>query len=342
MRGANGMADNSNSYYKILGVDKKATQADIKKAFRAAALKHHPDKNPGNKEAEATFKLVNEANQVIGNPEKRKKYDEFGEQWQHYEQNGEQGGKQNGKQSARQSRQNRQQRTNASTQYSGSDPRDSFGSAEFSNGGQSDFSDLFEQFFAGRTQGNGNRNDNNQRTQYNAPNAADAKGGDYETELRITLEEAYAGTHRIIQLDNEKLRVTTKPGAYNDQVLRIQHKGAEGASAGHRGDLFVRVNVQDHTQFTRIGDDLHITQSTSVYAAVLGGTVIVQTLSGKVQISIAAGTQYGKTIRLKDKGMPVYAAPERHGALYVLLHVHIPEDLTDEQRALFQQLQATL
>jgi curved DNA-binding protein len=179
-------------YYKILGVDKKASQDEIKKAYRVLAVKHHPDKNPDNKAAEEQFKLANEANEVLGNPEKRKKYDELGENWQQYEKQGnQQGGNPFG--------------DNQGGQYRyQSNENDDFG-------GQSDFSDFFEQFFSGGARNGDGRTQNR-------------KGGDYETEMEITLEEAYQGTSRTIQVDGEKLRITTKPGSYNDQQLRIKKK----------------------------------------------------------------------------------------------------------------------
>jgi curved DNA-binding protein len=298
-------------YYKILGIDKKASKEEIKKAFRSLAVKHHPDKNPGNKEAEEKFKLVNEANEVLSNPEKRKKYDELGENWQQHEQD---------------AGQNRGNPFGNQNYYEGD-----------VNGGQSDFSDFFEQFFAGRpgdgkTQGrNGNFN-----------TASNFKGGDYETEMEITLEEAYQGTNRVIQLENEKLRVTTKPGAYNDQLLRIKGKGANGSSATHRGDLFVRIRIKQHPQFIRKGDDLYNTYTVDLYTAVLGGEIIVNTLSGQVKIKITEGTQNGKTIRLKGKGMPVYESVNKYGDLYIELRVQIPDKLTDKQKEIFEQLKSTV
>jgi len=288
-------------YYKVLGVDKKASPADIKKAYRVLAVKHHPDKNQGNKEAEEKFKLANEANEVLSNPEKRKKYDELGDNWQQYE------------------RGNNQAKGNpfsrAGTQYEGGE---SFGS---------DFSDFFEQFFGGQSTRGKSQN---------------RKGHDYETEMEISLEEAFQGTHRIIQLENEKLRITTKPGAYTDQLLRIKSKGAQGSSEQHRGDLFVRITVKQHPQFIRKGNDLYNTFNIDLYTAVLGGDIIVNTLSGQVKVKIESGTQNGKTVRLKGKGMPLYENPNAFGDLYVQLKVQIPEKLTDKQRELFEQLNSTV
>jgi curved DNA-binding protein len=288
-------------YYKILGIDKKATQDDIKKAYRALAVKHHPDKNAGNKEAEEKFKLINEANSVLSDLEKRKKYDELGENWQQYGQAPNQkGGNPFGGQ-----------------QY--------YGNEGF--GGATDFSDLFEQFFSGKTRSGAGRPQNR-------------RGGDYETEMEITLEEAYQGTSRIIQVEHEKLRITTKPGAYTDQQLRIKSKGAKGSTEENRGDLFVRVRVKLHPQFIRKENDLYSTQTIDLYTAVLGGEMIVNTLSGQVKIQIAAGTQNGKSIRLKGKGMPVYEKSTLFGDLYIQLQVQIPDKLTEKQQQLFEELKS--
>jgi len=288
-------------YYKVLGVDKKASPADIKKAYRILAIKHHPDKNQGNKEAEEKFKLANEANEVLSNPEKRKKYDELGDNWQQYEQRNNQSG---GNPFDRQR-----------NQYDGGEP---FGSP-------SDFSDFFEQFFG---------------SQFGRGKSQDRKGHDYETEMEISLEEAFHGTHRIIQLENEKLRITTKPGAYTDQLLRIKGKGALGSSEQHRGDLFVRIKVKQHSQFIRKGDDLYNTFNIDLYTAVLGGEIIVNTLSGQVKVKIESGAQNGKTVRLKSKGMPSYENPGTYGDLYIQLQVQIPDKLTDKQKELFEQIKS--
>ena len=292
-------------YYKILGIDKKATQDEIKKAYRVLAVKLHPDKNPNNKAAEEQFKKINEANTVLSNPEKRKKYDEFGENWQQSEQAANQGG---------------------GNPFGGASGQQYYGGNE-SYEGQSDFSDIFEQFFSGKTRGTG-------KTQ-------SRKGGDYETEMEISLEEAYNGTSRIIEVDNEKLRITTKQGAYTDQLLRIKSKGAKGSGEANRGDLFVRIRVKPSPTFVRKGDDLYHTQIIDLYTAVLGGEIVANTLSGQVKLKIMEGTQNGKTVRLKGKGMPVYDKLDVFGDFYIQLQVKIPETLSKEQKSLFEQLKAT-
>jgi curved DNA-binding protein len=286
-------------YYKILEIDKKATPAEVKKAYRTLAKKNHPDKNLGDKKAEERFKLVNEANEVLGNPEKRKQYDELGENWQQNQQT-----------------QNQQRQSNQQGRQS---------NQGFGGGNPDGFSDFFEQFFS--QQRGGNQQQNQAR-----------KGVDYETEMEISLEEAFSGTSRIIQLENEKLRVTTKPGAYTDQQLKIKSKGAQGSSAANRGDLFVRIRVANHPKFVRKGDDLHQIININLYDAILGNDIIIETISGKLKIKIIAGTQNGKTIRLKGKGMPVYEKPLTFGDFYVLIHVQIPTKLSQKQMELFEEL----
>ena len=285
-------------YYKILEIDKKATPAEVKKAYRTLAKKNHPDKNLGDKKAEERFKLVNEANEVLGDPEKRKQYDELGENWQ------------------------QKQQQNQNQQYQRSNPNQGFG-----GNNQGDFSDFFEQFFS--QQRGGNQQQNQSR-----------KGGDYVTEVEISLQEAYTGTSRIIQLEDEKIRVTTKPGAYRDQQLRIKNKGAKGSSGANRGDLFVRIKVLENSKYVRKNNDLYQTININIYDAVLGNDTIVETFSGKLKIKIEAGTQNGKSIRLKGKGMPVYEKLDTFGDLYILIQINIPEKLNEKQKELFKELKS--
>lgn len=296
-------------YYKTLGVAKTATQEEIKKAYRKLAVKYHPDKNPDNKDAEAKFKEANEAYDVLGDAEKRKKYDELGMNWKQYENMGRQGGNPFGG-------------GGGQYQYSG----------DFGDGG--DFSDFFAQFFGGGAPFGGGGNKRGR-------GAGGYRGNDLQTEFEISLEEAYHGTTRIIQLENEKLRVSTKPGAYDGQQLRIKGKGGKGSSAANSGDLFVNIRVRPHHRFNRDGDDLRSMHDVDLYTAVLGGETIAETLTGQVKVQIAPGTQNNKTIRIKGKGMPVYGKENVYGDLYIQLKVMIPQSLTPEQKKLFEQLRDT-
>ena len=297
-------------YYKVLGVDKKAAQAEIKKAYRALAVKYHPDKNPGNKESEEKFKTINEANEVLSDPEKRKKYDELGENWAQHEQY--------------KNRQGGNPFDGSGDPFARGNTNDAFG------GSNGDFSDFFEQFFSSRT---GKAKGQNRSSAF--------RGEDYQTEMEITLEEAYKGTSRIVQLENEKLRITTKPGSYNEQLLNIKGKGSKGSSNEYNGNLMVTIKVKPDSLFVRKGDNLYFNQKIDLYTAVLGGEVLVDTMSGQVKIKILAGSQNGKSIRLKGKGMPVYGKPNDFGDLYIQLEITIPTELTDKQKELFETLKAT-
>ncbi|MBA3899511.1 MAG: J domain-containing protein [Bacteroidetes bacterium] len=308
-------------YYKILGVGKKATQGEIKKAYRKLAIKFHPDKNPDNKEIEEKFKLINEANEVLGDPKKRKKYDELGQNWNRYQQT-------EGQQAYDPYSQGFGRQGGGGYSYEG-DIDDLFGK---SAGGAAGFSDFFESFF-----GSGGRQG---RSSQQGGQSAQFKGRDYETEMAISLEEAFYGTSRIIQLNGQKLRISTKPGAYNGQLLKIKGKGGKGSSPQYHGDLFVRVKVLPHPHFTPKGNNLYATQQIDLYTAVLGGEIIAETLSGKIKVKIPEGTQNGKTIRIKGKGMPIYQEEGTFGDLYLMLNVHIPEHLTPRETELFETLKS--
>lgn len=301
-------------YYKILGVDRKATPDEIKKAYRKLALKYHPDKNPGNKEAENQFKLINEANEVLGDPEKRKKYDQLGENWNRF-------GNAQGYSKGNPFDDGVHGQGGQTFYYEG-DINDIFGQG----GGASGFSDFFEAFFGKGTGGFGSRNNNVY------------KGQDFETEMEISLLDAYSGTSRIMQLGDEKLRITTKPGAYNDQLLRIKGKGGKSRNNATNGDLFVKIKVKPHTSFERLGNDLKTTHTIDMFTALLGGETFINTLDGRIKIKIPSCAQNGQTLRLKGKGMPLYDNNNLYGDLLVQLNIKMPENLTTKQRELLEQM----
>jgi curved DNA-binding protein len=307
-------------YYKILGVDKNASQNEIKKAFRRLAIKFHPDKNPGNKEAENKFKSVNEANEVLGDPVKRKKYDELGKNWNKFN---DAGNFSRGNQSfyGRQRNKNEWEFDNDRNFF------DIFSTKQ----GDLGFSDFFETFF---------RN-SDPSVNYKGAKKTQQRGEDYEIIIELTLEEAYRGTSRIIQLENEKIRISIKPGVNDGQLLRIRGKGKPGANYSDYGDLIVRISIRPHSIFKRNGDDILLSHTLDLFTALLGGETIVNTVDGKIKVKIQEGTQNGKNIRIKGKGMPAYEQKNKYGDLIVHLNIKIPEKLTTKQRDLLEQIRGS-
>lgn len=303
-------------YYEVLGVSKKATKEEIKKAFRKLAVKYHPDKSQGDKAAEEKFKEINEAYEVLGDEEKRKKYDQLGENWRSYQQSGAQGG-------FDWSQFQQQGGAGRSYHYEG-------GSGGF---GEEGFSDFFSSIFGDMGGGSG-------RFRQQRRSAA-FQGQDYQTDINITLEEAFNGTNRIIELGDQKIRLNLKPGIRDGQVLRMPGKGGAGSNGGASGDLYATIYVRKHPVYERQDDNLRQTVQADLFTAVLGGDTEVNTLSGRVRMKIKPGTQSGTVLRIKGKGMPVYNKSGQFGDMLVEIKVHIPEQLTDEQKQLFEQLRTS-
>lgn len=310
-------------YYKILGVDKKASQEEIKKAYRKLAVKYHPDKNPDDKAAEDKFKEIGEAHEVLGNPEKRKQYDELGSNWKQYQKEGY------GSFGGRSRQQTGGSPFGGGFEFQG-DP------SEFFGGGSSGFSDFFEAFFGGAGRASGQSSAGDFRRGYDF----DVPGSDVTGEVPISLQEAYKGTERVIGLGDEKIKVKIKPGAYDGLKLRIKGKGQKGPS-GKAGDLFLTVKLQPNSVYKRNGDDLYMQVPVDMFTAMLGGKQEIITLDGKLKITIPEGTQNGKQLRLREKGMPVYGKSGK-GDLYIKLNVKLPENLNEEQKDLLKQLQASM
>lgn len=292
-------------YYKILGVDKKASKEEIKKAYRKLARKYHPDVNPGNKEAEAKFKELNEANEVLSNDENRKKYDTLGANWKSYQQAGGQG-------DFDWSQYAQQQQGGRYSTYE----------QEFDAG---DFSDFFSNIFGGM---GGGRSGFSQRAAY--------KGQDYNAELTLSFRKAYSGIVKTISVNGENLRITLPAGVADGQTIRLKGKGGKGRG-GENGDLYITLKIEPDPVYTRKGNDLYMEAPISVYRAMLGGDEQIETISGRFKLKIQPETQSGTMLRLKGKGFPVYKE-NRAGDLYVKLIVKIPQNLSAKEKDLVKQL----
>jgi curved DNA-binding protein len=294
-------------YYQILGVTKTATDKDIKAAYRKLARKYHPDLNPDNEDAHKKFQQLNEANEVLSDAEKRKKYDQYGENWQHGEQY----------------EQARQQQSHQQRSYGGGGQAFDFEGFGGGGGGE-DFSDFFQSMFGGAGGG--------QRRQ------AKYRGQDFNAELRLSLKDA-AETHKqTLTVNGKNIRITIPAGVENGQTIKIAGHGGPGANGGPAGDLFIKFLVADDPRFKRKGADLYNNIKLDLYTAVLGGEVTAETLTGKVKVKVAPETQNGTKVKLKGKGLPVYKKEDQFGDLYITYELQVPTNLTDKQKQLFEEL----
>jgi curved DNA-binding protein len=300
-------------YYKILGVGKTATAKEIKKAYRQLAIKYHPDKTKGDKVAEEKFKDINEANKVLSDSEKRKKYDQIGADWKHHEDVGAQSEGFDWSKYA----------NNRGGQTQQMSPEDF--DTMFTGDGAGDFFDLLF----------GRLNNQKQRKR----NVV-FKGEDLEAETNLTLEEVYQGTTRLIQRNGQKIRVTIKPGAKEQQVLRVAGKGGAGVNGGTSGDLFLTIKIAAHPEFQREGNDLQRDFPVELYTAVLGGKAKVKTLSGMVNVNIPKETSNGTVLRLRGLGMPVYGKKNEFGNLFVKIIIRMPNHLSEQEIDYFGKLAA--
>jgi curved DNA-binding protein len=301
-------------YYQTLGVPKTADEKQIKSAYRKLARKFHPDLNPDDKAAEQRFKEINEAYEVLGDPSKRAKYDQFGHEWRRHQQ---QGGGQGGFD------------WSAWTVNPDSGTRYTYtttGDVEEMFGGSA-FSEFFEALF-GRGGPGGTRVERARR------------GADLEHPLAVTLDEAYRGTERLIDRDGRRLSVRIPAGVATGSKVRVAGAGAPGAAGGSPGDLYLVIETGPDARFTRAGDDLRTTVQVPVTTAVLGGEVKVATLAGDVQLTVPAGTQPGQAIRLRGRGMPRLRDPSRYGDLLVTVQVRLPTGLSADEKELWERLRA--
>lgn len=288
-------------YYKTLGIEKNASDEEIKKAYRKLARKFHPDLNPNDKEANKKFQQINEANEVLSDPEKRKKYDAYGENWQHAEQ-------------FEQAKQSRSQSSQDWQDYTYSDAQD-----------EGDFSDFFESLF-----GNAHRRGGGTQAKF--------RGNDYNASLHLKLRDAYTTHKQTLTINGKQVRITIPAGVTNGQVIKLKGYGSPGINGGPNGDLYITFMIEDDAKFKRVGNDLYTTAEIDLYTAVLGGEFTLETLSGKIKLKVNPETQNGSTVRLKGKGFPVYKKESEFGDLFVTRQVKIPTNLTEKQKELFRQL----
>ena len=314
-------------YYQVLGVDKKASQDDIKRAFRKLARKYHPDLNPNDATAKDKFQAINEANEVLSDPEKRKKYDEYGEHWKHADEF--------------EAQKRAQQQAGGFGGFGGAGFGGSgagFGTdgggtywyssdgQEFSGSNAGGFSDFFEQMFGGMG-GRGRRSHG-------------FRGQDYTTELQVSLTDA-AKTHKqIITVNGKNLRITIPAGIADGQTIKLRGQGGPGVNGGPAGDLYITFHIPEDSRFKRVGDDLYVTVPLNLYTAILGGEQIVETMDSKAKLKVKPGTQNNTKVRLRGKGFPVYKEEGKFGDMIVTYSIDIPTNLTDKQKELFREIQS--
>jgi curved DNA-binding protein len=287
-------------YYRILGVEKTATASDIKNAYRKLARKYHPDLNPKDANAKKNFQQINEANEVLSDPEKRKKYDKYGKDWQHA------GQFENAKQDQEQSSDFRGQR------YS-----------RAQSGG--DFSDFFESMFGGSANAGRNRQ-------------VKFRGEDYNAQLQLKLTDVYQSHKQTLSVNGKNIRITIPAGIENGQTIKISGHGGPGINGGPNGDLYITFTISNHPGMKRLGNDLFIHFDIDLYAAVLGSEITIDTLSGKVKLKVKPETQNGTKVKLKGKGFPYYKIDGHFGDLYITYSVKIPTNITEKQKILFTEL----
>ena len=317
-------------YYQTLGVAKTATAKEIKQAFRKLARKHHPDVNPGDAAAEAKFKELNEANEVLADPEKRKKYDELGSNWRQYEQAGAGAGAAGGGFPG----------GAWSVHPGGGGPgggramtpeemQEMFGEGD-------PFSDFFHTFFGGAGPGPEARGGRGGRR-------APRKGRDFEDEIHLELEEAFEGATRRLSIKHDgharTVDVRIPAGVAEGSRVRIAGEGEHGSTGAQAGDLYLRIRLTPHTRFERRGKDLHTRVRVPLTIAVLGGEIGVPTLAGKsLRLKVPTTTQNGQVFRLKGHGMPTIGTPNEPGDLYATVDVQLPRSLSNDERAQWEKL----
>ena len=287
-------------YYKTLGISKTATPQEIKSAYRKLARKYHPDLNPNDKDAKLHFQQINEANEVLSDPVKRKKYDEYGKDWQHadeFEKAKQYQGQSSGSRGSR---------------FSGAQP-------------EGDFSDFFESLFGGSAGAGRGR-----QVKY--------RGEDYNAEIHLDLIDASKTHKQTLTVNGAKIRITIPAGIENGQTIKIPGHGGPGINGGPNGDLYITFSIANHPKIKRLGNNLYTTVDLDLYTAVLGGEITIDTLNGQVKVKVPPETQNGSKVKLKGKGFPVYKNEGQYGDFYVTWNIKIPTNLTAKQKELFAEL----
>ncbi|WP_020538885.1 DnaJ C-terminal domain-containing protein [Lewinella cohaerens] len=292
-------------YYQILGISKDADEKAIKKAYRKLARKYHPDLNPGDQEAEKKFKEVNEANEVLGNAENRKKYDKYGKDWEHADEI------------------EKQRRAQQQYQSSSRGHRSN-------GGGNADFSDFFESMFGGQSFTGGADNFGRRSPRF--------RGQDFRASLGLKLSDVYQTQKQTVMVNGKNLRFTIPAGIKDQQEIKIKGQGGSGANGGPAGDLYIRFDIVNDTPFHREGDDLYLEVPLDLYTALLGGEITIDTMDGKVRLKVKPETDNGAKVKLKGKGFPVYKKEGSFGDLYLTYQVVLPKNLSEEDKELFRQL----
>lgn len=286
-------------YYKILGLTKTASESEIKKAYRKLARKFHPDLNPNDTIAEKKFKEINEANEVLSNPENRKKYDQYGEHWQNADEY----------EKAKQQNQSQKSYQSASGGYS-----------------EEDFSDFFGNMFGGSSSRSGGRQ-------------VKFRGQDFNAELQLDLKDVFSTHKRTLIVDNKNIRINIPAGVENGQIIKIKGYGGLGANGGPNGDLLIQFSIVNHSKFKRDKDHLYTTIDLDLYKALLGGELMIDTFNGKVKLQIKPETQNGTKVKLTGKGFPKYKKEGQFGDLFITYQIKLPTNLSEKEKELIKQLE---
>lgn len=291
-------------YYATLGVDKNASADELKKAYRKLAQKYHPDKNPGDTVAEDKFKDVQEAYQVLSDPEKRRKYDLLGNNYSRHRSGGGSTSDFNWSEYYTQRNRGKKRRTVGDF---------------FESGNVSDF---FEKIFGSSA---------------NFGGAPPVRGEDFTKTVILTLKEVYSGTTKTIFANGANIKIKFKPGIADEHTQKVSGKGLPGLNGGQNGDLIVKARIQEHKNVRREGKDLYVDTKIDLFTMLLGGEAKIKTFGGVLNVKVSQGSYPGKTLKLKGQGMPVYDRPEEKGDLYIILQPEIPTDLSEEEIELIRK-----